>query len=334
MDDGMAARPDRAEAVLLRPLLDYLAGAGLAGAATWGPWQIRPVEGGANNLVYRATTARCDVAVKFTIRDGRDRAGREYAALQALARVDSTLAPCPLLLDRERYLHPVVVQSWLDGAVSAAPPATDAEWAALLQHLAAIHRVVPGQVGPDLRPAVLSMTSAHDGRQRIADQLALIPLDAQPASLRALVRAVAHTTFPAWPTPPLALCRCDPNTLNFIRRPAGWASVDWENSGWGDPAFEIADLMTHPQYLAVPAARWDWALATYTRLGGAATVAERVPSYYGLTLVWWVARLARSLHEIAQGREQARLAAPPAGRQADAQAKYAQYVARASAAFP
>jgi hypothetical protein len=42
-----------------------------------------------------------------------------------------------------------------------------------------------------------------------------------------------------------------------MRRAGAWASVDWENSGWGDAAFEIADMMTHPAYVTVPAALWE-----------------------------------------------------------------------------
>jgi hypothetical protein len=59
-----------------------------------------------------------------------------------------------------------------------------------------------------------------------------------------------------------------PNIRNFIRRAGGWASVDWENSGWGDPAFEIADLMTHPVYAAVPPERWEWLIAVYCTARG------------------------------------------------------------------
>ncbi len=68
----------------LLPLLDHLAAARPT-AETWQGRRIRRIAGGHNGLVYRATGAEGDVAVKFTQRDARDRASREYHALQALS---------------------------------------------------------------------------------------------------------------------------------------------------------------------------------------------------------------------------------------------------------
>ena len=93
----------------LHPLLDTLAAQG--DAATTGGWNITPLAGGANNKPYRATGELGDIVVKFTRRDERDRAGREYAALRLLQERAPGLAPRPVLLDRERYARPVVVQS-------------------------------------------------------------------------------------------------------------------------------------------------------------------------------------------------------------------------------
>src|ERR1043165_1862994 len=80
-------------------------------------WQVTCIEGGANNLLYRATSAADDLAIKFCIRDERDRAGREFASLTTLQEAGLDLAPIPLLLDRERYSQPVMVQTWLEGEV-------------------------------------------------------------------------------------------------------------------------------------------------------------------------------------------------------------------------
>ena len=91
-------------------------------------WQITCIEGGANNLLYRATSVTDDLAIKFCIRDERDRAGREFASLTTLQEAGLDLAPTPLLLDRERYSQPVIVQTWLEGEVLTEPPATEAEW--------------------------------------------------------------------------------------------------------------------------------------------------------------------------------------------------------------
>ena len=88
------------------------------------------------------------------------------------------------------------------------------------------------------------------------------------------------------PAPQLALCRVDPNTLNFVRRPNTWASVDWENAGWGDPAFEIADLITHPAYADVPPERWGWLIDAYCAHCGDPSGATRIRVYRLLMQVW------------------------------------------------
>jgi thiamine kinase-like enzyme len=317
---------------LLLPLLDHLAAAVPRAPETWEGWAIQPVAEAGNNRIYRVSGPERAYAVKFTIRDERDRAGREYETLSLLETLRMDCAPQPVLLERDRYPQPVIVQTWLEGEVSAAPPATDTDWRRLLEHFAAIHEVRPNEVPRPLRPAVLTMTGAPAGLDRIRQQRALIPKDRQPASLRGLIRQAKVTAFSTWPAPALTLCRCDPNILNFVRRPGWWLSVDWENSGWGDPAFEIADLMAHPSYMAVPADRWGWVRETYAALRKDATVITRIRVYYVLTLLWWVARLARSLYEIPIGRDQ-RLVERPTDWQTDLQAKYETYVGRATTAL-
>ena len=88
----------------LYPLLDYLSQGNHPPNFEWQTWRITQIAGGANNLLYRAAGPGGDFAVKFTIRDQRDRAGREYNALLALHQAQLPLAPKPILLDQERYL--------------------------------------------------------------------------------------------------------------------------------------------------------------------------------------------------------------------------------------
>lgn len=317
----------------LFPLLDFLADAAPLDAMEWRGWRVGPVAGAGNNRLYRATAGDTDLAIKFTIPGERDRAGREYGALLALREAGLDLAPRPLLLERSRYAWPVVVQTWLEGEVVADPPAADDDWLALLRHYAAAHRLTPERTAVRLPDAVLTMRSAAEGLGRTGEQLARVPPEEQPAALRDLVARAERTTFPDWPAPPPALCRADPNPRNILRRPGSWASVDWENAGWGDPAFEIADLLAHPAYLAVSPARREWVIATYSDLRpadpGAAT---RIRAYYPLCLVWWVARLARTLYEVPRGLD-LRLVAPAADWEARARANYARYAERAKEAL-
>lgn len=314
----------------LIPLLDHLAALPEAGSA-WAGWAITRIGGGANNRVYRATRSPHDLAVKFAIRDGRDRAGREHLALAALAAAGLDVAPRPLLLLRDCYPQPVTVQTWLAGDVSPAPPADDAGWHALLDHLAAVHTVTPGRVPTPFPPAVLPITDAGSGLRCVREQVARIPPDARPADLVALVARAEARRWPLWPPPPHVLCHCDPNPANYVRRPGGWAAVDWENAGWGDPAFAVADLITHPAYAAVPDDRWEWVIATYHDHCGDVGIETRIRTYTTLMRIWWVARFARAVYETTHGTEALRLVPRGDTWQRQAAAKYAHALARALA---
>ena len=271
------------------------------------------IAGSANNILYRATNEVHDLAVKFTVRDARNRARREFNALLALESCEPDIAPRPVYLNEARYAQPVVVQTWLNGEVTAVPPQTDADWQQLISHYATLSTITPEKVDVDLETAVMSMRSLQGGLDQIQWQLDQIPKLHRPAMLTNLLLALPTSPPSNFPTvSPRALCRIDSNTLNFIRRPGAWASVDWEYSGWGDPAFEIADMMSHPQFMAVSAARWQWVMALYAELTGDETAVIRIQTYYPLMLVWWVARFARSLYEVPRGLDE-RLAIRPIG---------------------
>jgi aminoglycoside phosphotransferase (APT) family kinase protein len=221
----------------LRELLDYLAASHIPEGGRWQEWQVEAISGGANNRIFHARGPAGDLAVKFTLRDRRFRAEREYAALQALGEAGLQIAPGPLILDTKRCSLPVVVQEWLPGPVSSNPPEEEAAWEALLEHFKAIHSITPERTSVPLRKALVNFSSARQGVQVVNHMADLLPPEGRPAGLEEMVRRFNTACFPSWQSPALTLCRTDPAPLNFIRRPGGWASVDWENSGWGDPAY-------------------------------------------------------------------------------------------------
>jgi Ser/Thr protein kinase RdoA (MazF antagonist) len=316
----------------LLALLDHLDSAIPLDAHTWRDWSIAPIAGGANGLLCRATRAPDDYAVKFTVRDNRDRAGREYSALTALSRAGLSIAPEPVWVDSTRYRYPVVVQTWLEGEVLTGPPTTDADWDALLRHYCAIHSVTPEQTTVAVADANLDVTSGAVGKDIVHQHLARLPEEVRTSPLRDVVARLDAWDPPQWPPPPRVLCRGDPNYRNFIRRPDGWASVDWENSGWGDAAFEIADLMAHPGYERVPPQRWHRPTRAYASLLGDPAAVTRIRTYYTVMLVWWVIRLARYLYEVPRGLDP-RMATRPAGWRDETEQRFARYVSRAQARF-
>ena len=313
-------------------LLRYLDSVRPAASETWRGWHITPVTGGANALVYRVTCQPADYAVKFTVRDERDRAGREYAALDALRQSGLRIAPEPIWLAREQYAQPVVVQSWLDGETLDGPPQNDAEWSALLDHYCAIHSVSPGRTAVALPNGYLSASSGEAGKTLVREQAARLPAEALPRRVRELLARFADWSPPVWPAPPRTLVRVDGNWRNFIRRGDSLASVDWENSGWGDPAFELSELALHPAYEGVPTARWDRFAADYAQRWDDPTLTLRVQTYTTIMLVWWVVRWARFLHEVPAGLDP-RLAGRSVNWLAGVERQYHRYLAQAEAHF-
>ncbi len=276
----------------------------------WQDWEIHPIRGGMNGRVFRASGLQGDVAVKFTVRDNRDRAGREWAALTLLAEKSGRLAPRPLLLDRDRYPQQVIVQSWLDGDSSDAIPPDDTAWGSLCRHLLEIHSLPKGPDRPNIRPVVLYVTSASDALRAISYQHSRLPPTGWPRAVSNLVDQALSIPWPRWPRPPLHLCRGDPNIRNFIRRPLSWASVDWEYSGWGDPAFEIADFLVHAAHLTWPLRHRRKLADLYCAHSNDTAIRSRIAVYEVLMLIWWTLRLGRLLPEARSGEDK-RLAPRP-----------------------
>lgn len=311
----------------LLPLLHYLDITPVTTAHSWAEWMITPMAGGANNLLYRVTNEAVDYAVKFTIRDERNRAGREFAALTALQAAGLRVAPQAIGYAVDGFRQPVIVQSWLEGAVLTGPPQSQAEWLALIDHYCLIHSLQPEHTSVDLAEAVLTMTSGAAGKALIEQQVAKLPLVARPASLQTILAWLQRWTPPTWPPPPRTLCRVDGNWRNFIRQPQALLSVDWEYSGWGDPAFEIADLMTHPAYTSVELPTWQWLIEAYATASGDQTAAIRIQTYYTLMLVWWLVRWARFLYEVPRELD-VRLAARSPGWQSETEQSYMHYLTK------
>lgn len=289
-------------------------------------WTIQQISGGANNLLYRVTNQETDWAVKFTIQDARRRAVREYNALLALQQARLTIAPMPIWLDESRS---VVVQSWVAGTVTADPPQTESEWEHLVRHYATIHTLEPQNTQVAIEPAVLNFSSIPSAYAGIQAHLAAIPPQHRPSILQKLLPRLLAQAPTALPPCPLALCRVDANLLNFLRRPDGWYSVDWENSGWGDPAFEITDVMCHPRYESVSDEQWEWVAALYGQISRDKTAVSRIYAYYPFMLVWWVAKFGRMLYEIPRGKDE-RLVTRPTNWQTDLENKLERYTQKAA----
>lgn len=317
-------------------LLEQIDARKLTSEAVIDGWQVTPIHGGANNLLYRVSheSEPGAYAVKFTMNDPRRRAEREYRALSVLDTLGLDLAPHPVLFDETAYSLPLIVETWVEGEVIADPPDSAAAWAQLIDYYVNIHNVTCAQVcaaGMALEKPILYAESAEACKELIRQKITRLPLNAQPESLRRLYARFDARRLPHWDAPPLALARNDPNPRNFIRRGGqAWASVDWEYSGITDPAFDFADMLTHPQYIDVSSGQQarliDEYVARMDKSGSTDTGrAARIRAYQLTMTVWWVARFAQYLYEVPLGLDERLVQRPPTWRE-DAERKYAHYL--------
>lgn len=94
----------------------------------------------------------------------------------------------------------------------------------------------------------------------------------------------------------------------MVRRGGRWRSVDWENAGWGDPAFELSDLLGHPTCLDLPAGRRRAVRDPYAAAHpGDTMLLERAAVYDAMWACWWACRFARMEAEMNAGTSAPRL---------------------------
>ena len=302
----------------LSPLLDYLHSESPRRTEDWRGWRITPVADTVSGRTYLVEGGDVPLGVKFATRDHLDRAGTEYGCLSALQATIPGIAPEPVLLERDRYSRPGVVRTWLSGEVVEDIPEDERSWEAILGHFLAVHSLtpetVPRQTVASVPVAALTALSAGEVLTLLGEHLAReLPPDERPGELSALVEEIEGAEYPYWESQAQVLCHGDPNRYNFLlRRDAKGLrclSIDWEYGGWGDPAFEIANLISAPTMVKMPEERKEWLITGYAARSSDETVATRIRAYYPVVLAWWAVRFARFLVETPPGDEELRKSA-------------------------
>jgi len=271
-------------------------------------WHITRIVGGMNGLVYHAEREiGYPLAVKICQRDKRNRAGREYAAMQALDAAGSGVSPKPLYIapDPPGLPGAAIISEWLAGKMLEAypPPQDQASWLAILESLAQVHSLTPEESSLKLSNAATSIREPEDMLREINAQFARLPEgkigQLERNQLEHLVAVATRSTPLRWKqSSPISLIHCDSNPNNMIEYDGEIRLVDWENSGWADPAFDIADICANPAYgMAFPAEHHAWIMVEHSRLLHDPTLPARAAIYTRLIHVWWVLRNGRYLVE-------------------------------------
>jgi aminoglycoside phosphotransferase (APT) family kinase protein len=124
-----------------------------------------------------------------------------------------------------------------------------------------------------------------------------------------LARVVATTEVdPNYENIPLRLMRVDPNLSNAIvdsDKTLRW--IDWEYSGWGDPALDLAELRWHASLQSLGDYNLQWLRSNYQ-------LSFNDPNFYPRLKVWdhilvtrWPFLILRSLWSNHNGPDRERL---------------------------
>jgi len=318
-----------------------------AGADDWraGGVAARRVTGGTNNALYRVEAGGRSYACKLCVADGRRRAAREYGALQLLHVAGLDIAPQPLWLDESCAVlsFPTVVYRWLPGE-SLGPSLTPQQLAALLESYHRMHALCrrdhAGSDLPDVwfhwfdfAPYLAELNdllaeygpwlaaTAPDGRN-LHDRLArLVSLCGEALTSAAV--DLGQGRFP------LRLCHVDPNLANAVWGEDGrlrW--VDWEYSGWGDPALDVAELRWHAALARLSEAQHAWLRDNYRRPDDDPGFEERIVLWDRLLATRWPFLVLRWLWSEHNGPDRVRLTRPAADL-AELHARLVRFIERA-----
>lgn len=287
---------------------------------------VRRITGGANNALYRVETGGQIYAAKLCVVDGRRRAAREYGALRLLRAAGLDIAPQPVWLDESCALvpFPVVIYHWLPGE-PLSPTPTSRQLAALLDSFHRMHALRQGDLDSTLPDAIFHWLDFESYLAELQDFLAtygtwLATTKPDGQNLRdRLARLVddcteALTTTDVDPSRgsfPLHLCRVDPNLANAV-----WGKdnrlrwVDWEYSGWGDPALDLAELRWHAALAELSETQQIWLRENYRRPEDDPGFDDRLVTWDHLLATRWPFLILRVLWSEYHGPDRLRLTRP------------------------
>lgn len=263
-----------------------------------GHWNLRRVYGGMNGITYHAENSLVvgnSLAVKIRKRDERKRALREFSALQALRQLSKPVAPDPISIYSNLAYLPgdVVITSWVEGHVLGdLGDAPHAIWESILNALSRIHSLQPVHA-PHLIDAVWPIRSSRDVIEEIEKRYARLPEgqlgEITKAGIGELFTEVKTRLVKSiQPVQHVGLILCDTNPSNMIECDGHILIVDWENSGWADTAFDIADLLVRPECANLSSDMRNWILVRYAELMESPYINERILTYEHLMLIFWL----------------------------------------------
>ena len=219
-----------------------------------------------------------------------DEPRREWRALKLLARYAPGLAPRPVRADPDAD-PPLIIMSEVPGEPLGTRPVTGAQEDAIAAALSRLHHAIPLSVlgtverapdGPQLLPGRIR-DMAHARNAGLLDSL---PRQAYRAALAWLDSGWAER--PASVTGQPVFAQGDPNLANHLWDGYSVHLVDFEASGRGDRATELADFVEHVTVWAHAGIKAEAFLDRFDLSPGER---QRITQLRRLFAAFWVMRL-------------------------------------------
>lgn len=252
-------------------------------------WTLRPAVGGFNNSVFFAL----DVAgrPRLTVRDvlNRTRLGVESRALELLTGTPGV----PRL--RGVVAEQLLVHDFVPGTPGALAEATDSQLGALATVLATIHahQTTTYTIWPTTDPRHGTRSDCYRDRLQSLDHFKSYHAGLPPQMhqcIHELLNRLGHPqcTVGSWSGRTFTQLHGDLSAGNILWDGDAVWLLDWEYARQGDPAEELAYLLTEQE---LSEERWPILADAYVASGGLPAVWERVPAYLPLvtldSALWW-----------------------------------------------
>lgn len=261
-------------------------------------WHLKRVYGGMNGIIYRAdnSTTSSPIAIKMRKRGERLRAVREFNALKLLDDLSIPIAPKPIALytDISSLEGDVVISDWVEGDVlhnlSDAPFHL---WENILTTFSKLHTVHHSN-HHSIMESFSKTRSTEDVLINIEARYAQLP-DGQLGQItkndigKIIDDYKKNRLQNLPPATYISLITCDANPNNMINRHGHITLIDWENSGWGDPASDIADLLIRPNCAMLPNDIKQKIIQQYAQMMNLQELEQRIMAYeYPMLIVWLI----------------------------------------------
>lgn len=277
---------DRNQTIDIASIKDELQQRGLLDVGR--EWDIRSLSGGLNSRVFVVSPEAGQPELTIRLRADHVRSSAEVDGL-------TDCSGCPGVPRLRLLTHNLLVHDYVPGAPRAIQDLNDGQIRALGDSLCCIHAVTRPRFTPWPDQTLQSGNRAALLRFRARS---LENYDSFPNVVSGQVHprlpdlmaalSAADVSDPSWSEPAFSRLHGDLSRGNILWHGDTAAFIDWEYSRIGDPAEELAYLLTEQDVdfdAATPLQR------AYIEAGGAADVLRRVPLYALFTAVdsahWW-----------------------------------------------